>query len=53
MEENVGVAAATSRPSGATSTSPYFLVLKEWVDSWGPEMEFRCFIVTNQLIGMC
>lgn len=35
----------------ATSTTPYVLVLKEWNDSWGPDMEFRCFICANQLIG--
>lgn len=47
-----------SRAAGAsyvsphrTCTSPYILVLKQWNDSWGPEMEFRCFICSNELIG--
>ncbi|ODN03124.1 hypothetical protein Ocin01_03535 [Orchesella cincta] len=49
---------STEHPDGAsshhsTSTTPYVLVLKEWNDSWGPEMEFRCFICSNQLTAIC
>ncbi|CAL8071601.1 unnamed protein product [Orchesella dallaii] len=47
-EEFLGASSHSS-----TSTTPYILVLKEWNDSWGPDMEFRCFVCSNQLTAIC
>ncbi|XP_010537786.1 PREDICTED: cell division cycle protein 123 homolog [Tarenaya hassleriana] len=31
----------------------FFLALRKWYPSLRPDMEFRCFVRSNQLVGMC
>ncbi|CAN6969872.1 unnamed protein product [Brassica rapa subsp. trilocularis] len=38
---------ASSRPES------FFLALRKWYPSLKPEMEFRCFVKANELVGVC
>ncbi|CAH2071745.1 unnamed protein product [Thlaspi arvense] len=38
---------ASSRPQS------FFLALRKWYPSLKPEMEFRCFVKSNELVGIC
>ncbi|KAJ0264969.1 Temperature sensing protein-like protein [Hirschfeldia incana] len=38
---------ASSRPES------FFLALRKWYPSLKPEMEFRCFVKSNELVGVC
>ncbi|KAF8112187.1 hypothetical protein N665_0066s0061 [Sinapis alba] len=38
---------ASSRPVS------FFLAMRKWYSSLKPEMEFRCFVKSNELVGVC
>ncbi|CAH8385820.1 unnamed protein product [Eruca vesicaria subsp. sativa] len=38
---------SSSRPES------FFLALRKWYPSLNPEMEFRCFVKSNELVGIC
>ncbi|GFP84605.1 cell division cycle protein 123 homolog [Phtheirospermum japonicum] len=33
--------------------STFFLALRKWYATWQPEMEFRCFVRSKRLVGIC
>ncbi|KAL3621126.1 hypothetical protein CASFOL_036038 [Castilleja foliolosa] len=39
--------------SSKSRPSTFYLALRKWYPTWHPEMEFRCFVRSKKLVGIC